>query len=543
MKGMDIKKIALYVALFIVGMMLWDHWQIEHPSVVPTVTASTDAAATTSSTAVEPVSIGSSRTTGTGSIVTVTTDTLQVKIDTLGGRLIEATLPQYPVALKSPQPVVLFNANQDSYYQAQSGLTSITTGETPFVAKQTQYQLKPGDKILVVALTYQSPNGVKVLKTFTFEPKSYAVRIGYQVFNQSGSVWRGHFYMQTERVGNSPDPSHYLGGAKGFFGVALSSPDEPYQKFTFGKLDDHEIRQSITGGWFAFMQQYFLTVWVPDASVPYDYFSKADNGLYTLGMVGPEIQLAPGQQTTVQSTLYIGPEIASNLVALSPHLNLTVDYGWLWFISVLLFWLLKHIHAIFGNWGWSIIVLTILIKALFYKLSEASGKSMAKMRLLQPKIQALKESLGGDKQAFGKATMELYRKEKVNPLGGCLPMIIQIPVFIALYYVLANSVELRQAPFIWWIHDLSAKDPYYILPVIMGLTMFLQQKLSPAPPDPTQAKMMMLLPVFMTVFLASFPSGLVLYWTVNNAVTILQQWYIMRKFAKQPQPRKLPRKK
>ena len=279
------------------------------------------------------------------------------------------------------------------------------------------------------------------------------------------------------------------------------------------------------------MKIYFLWAGVPNSNENYYYYSQASaNQLYVTGLIGPTITVLPGQQTSFGSQLYIGPEIASSLNVIAPHLGLTVDYGWLWIIAVGIFWLLKHVHNIVGNWGWAIVIVTLLIKLLFYKLSETSYKSMAKMRALQPKLEALKERCGNDRQQLSKATMELYRKEKVNPLGGCLPILVQIPVFIALYWVLIESVELRQAPFILWIHDLAAPDPYFILPILMGTTMFIQQRLSPAPPDPTQAKIMMFLPIVFTILFLQFPSGLVLYWTVNQGVSILQQWYITKRF-------------
>jgi len=271
---------------------------------------------------------------------------------------------------------------------------------------------------------------------------------------------------------------------------------------------------------------------VPDQEQTNHYFSRAGaDDIYTLGFVGPELKVAPGGKATAGGKFYVGPELEEPLKALAPHLELTIDYGWLWIVSSAIFWVMSKIYGVLGNWGWAIIIVTFLIKLAFYKLSATSYKSMAKMRDLQPRLELLKQRFGDDKQKMSKATMELYKTEKVNPLGGCLPMIIQIPVFIALYYVLIESVHLRHAPFILWIHDLSSKDPLYILPVLMGASMFLQQLLNPPPPDPMQAKIMKYaLPIFFTVFFMTFPSGLVLYWLVNNCLSILQQWYIMKKF-------------
>jgi len=329
------------------------------------------------------------------------------------------------------------------------------------------------------------------------------------------------------------------------WGGAITSPDKAYQKISFSDMLDGNLSKNVKGGWAVMQQHYFLSAWIPNKQKTNHYYtSVSQNGIYTIGFVGPRLKIAPGDKLSTKTTFYAGPQLSDRLQAIAPNLDLTVDYGWLWFISIAIFWLMKKIYLLIGNWGWSIVLVTIAIKALFYKLSATSYRSMAKMRRLAPKIKALKERVGNDKQKMSQATMELYKKEKVNPFGGCLPILIQIPFFIALYYVLIESVELRQAPFIFWIHDLSIKDPFYVLPVLMGISMFIQQKLSPAPPDPIQAKMMMLLPVVFTVFFLNFPAGLVLYWFVNNTLSILQQWYVMRKLEKElaraskPKPKK-----
>jgi len=294
-------------------------------------------------------------------------------------------------------------------------------------------------------------------------------------------------------------------------------------------MDKANVSRAVKGGWLAFQQRYFLGAWVPNQHQAQHYYSRVNGDIYTLGFVGPQLKVASGDQLRTRTTLYAGPEMADRLAVVAPHLDLTVDYGWLWALSVSIFWIMKHIYNFFGNWGIAIILVTLLIKLIFYKLSEKSYRSMAKMRKLSPQLQTLKERYGDDRQRMSQATMELYRREKVNPLGGCLPMLIQIPFFFALYYVLIESVELRQAPFMLWIQDLSAKDPYYILPLLMGASMYFQQKLNPAPPDPIQARMMNLMPVMFTALFLTFPSGLVLYWLTNNCLSILQQWYIMRR--------------
>jgi YidC/Oxa1 family membrane protein insertase len=295
-------------------------------------------------------------------------------------------------------------------------------------------------------------------------------------------------------------------------------------------MDEQNLNVSITGGWAAMLEHYFLSAWVPANTEMFNYYSHVTDGdMYTLGMLSAPLTLQPGATTIVGAKLYTGPEIMDRLKAVAPNLDLTIDYGFLWFISIAIFWLMKQIYQIVGNWGWSIVLVTVIIKLAFYHLSAKSYRSMAAMRKLQPRLQMLKERYGDDKQKLTQTTMELYKAEKINPLGGCLPVLVQIPVFIALYWVLIESVELRQAPFILWIHDLSAKDPYFILPIIMGITMFIQQHLNPPPADPVQAKMMKFLPIFFTFLFINFPAGLVLYWIVNNSISILQQWYITKK--------------
>jgi YidC/Oxa1 family membrane protein insertase len=304
-------------------------------------------------------------------------------------------------------------------------------------------------------------------------------------------------------------------------------------------MEKEKLDRSIKGGWLAMQQRYFLSSWIPNQEGTYHYFSAAQDKVYTIGLVDNSLQIPAREKMTTGMKLYVGPEIVEDLKPLAKGLDLTIDYGWLWPISITLMWLMKFIYKFIGNWGWAIILLTVLIKAVFYKLSETSCCSMAKMKELAPKVQALKERFGDDRQKLSQATMELYRKEKINPLGGCLPMLVQIPFFIALYYVLIGAVELRQAPFIFWIHDLSVRDPFFVLPVLNGLTMFLQQKLTPSSPDPAQQKMMMLMPLLFTVFFISFPAGLVLYWLVNSGLSVLQQWYITNKIVCKPEKKRV----
>lgn len=548
-------RIALYIAFFFVALTLWNQWQAEHTqhtkkeaSQNNTQQSSQPSSGPPSASQVginQPSSKQAKQTkpqhqqhlssTHNNQLITVNTDVLHLKINPNAGKIVKAWLPDYGQNDAPSKPYHLLNTQPDQFYVAQSSLTNIPGLDNqpiPFKPKQTHYKLKQDQNQLTIPLTWQSPNGLKVTKTYVLQKGSYNIHVRYHIQNQGQQTWQGRLYMQTQQKKNKKGHKDHLIAFHSFYGVALSTPDEPFQKISFDHLESSPIQKTIKGGWLAFVQHYFLTAWVPNSKENFHYYSHADNnqGVYTAGMLSPTITLKPGQSVTKSSQFYVGPKVAENLKAVAPHLSLTIDYGWLWFISIAIFWLMKHIHAYVGNWGWSIVLVTLFIKLLFYKLSEKSYRSMAKMRALQPKIEKLKEQYGDDKQKLSKATMELYRQEKANPLGGCLPILVQIPVFIALYWVLAESVQLRQAPFILWIHDLSSPDPYYILPILMGLSMFIQQKLNPKPADDMQAKMMMILPLVFTFLFLHFPAGLVLYWVVNNSLSILQQWYIMRRF-------------
>ncbi|MGD8927033.1 MAG: membrane protein insertase YidC, partial [Thioalkalispiraceae bacterium] len=353
------------------------------------------------------------------------------------------------------------------------------------------------------------------------------------------TTWKGYSFARLERT--PKHKKHGLGMLPTYTGPVYYSPDNKYEKVKFKEIDEvaenrktgplDAIDREFAGGWIAMIEHYFVGAYIPKSDEVYRYFTqkpKRDGDLYWIGLMSTEKTVKPNQTMDSSVELYVGPKIQKRLEALAPGLELSVDYGWLTFISKPLFWLLTHIHGLLGNWGWAIIVLTLMIKLVFYKLSETSYKSMARMKKLAPRMKQISERYADDRQRKGQAIMELYKKEKVNPMSGCLPILIQIPVFIALYYVLLESVELRQAPWIFWINDLSLKDPYYVLPIIMGISMFAQQKLNPAPPDPMQAKMMMLLPFVFTFLFLFFPSGLVLYWVCNNLLSIAQQWYITR---------------
>lgn len=561
----QLRRILLYVATALVAVLLWNAWNKEHPSggtaapaaqtspigtagnfVPPSYTApSTQPQSTTpgSPSTLPPQAPGSQAAPAPATqVINVKTDVLDVDIDNQGN-LVEAKLRKYNEALgKNSKPMPILSSAPESLYLAQSGLKAANAASTEAIqyhAEQNQYTLADGQNNLTVKLVGTTASGLQVTKTFEFTRNKYDIRTAYQIHNSGANAWIGNIYQQIVRKNFAPPGSQH---SRSYIGAAISSPDKPYQKIPFKKLNEEQINQNVQGGWLAMQQPYFLTAWVPPGDQANHYYSSVSNNIYTLGYVGAPLTVAPGADVSQKSTFYVGPELPDELKPLGKGLDLTIDYGWLWMISKAIFWVLDHVHSVVGNWGWSIIITTLLIKLLFYKLSEKSYSSMAKMREIQPRMQALKERYGEDKQALSKATMEFYKKEKINPLGGCLPTIIQIPVFIALYYVLIESVQLRQAPFIFWIKDLSVHDPYYVLPILMGVGMFLQQKLSPPPPDPAQAKMMMFLPVIFTVFFLSFPAGLVLYWIVNTGASILQQWYIMKTY-KNPKSKSVSKKK
>lgn len=544
-------KIALYIAIFIVASVLFLKWNIVNaptptpaPASAPTnpapagstlngvnlpVTTAGDAAPAQAQPPVLP-----------NNLINVDTPLFQVKIDPAGGNIVYAVLHQYNADLGSSAPFMLLNADPNSlYYVVNSGLVAGNASlpqRMVFQSAQTAYVLNANDQVLNVNLTWTG-NGLTVVKTYTFFPNNYTVNVNYTIKNATSSAWAGRFYGELTR--NVPaSESSLLNTYTNYTGAAISYPDNHYQKVKFADMAESNLSQTVASGWVAMLQHYFITAWIPAQGTAITQFSAVNGGLYSIGLANPTISIAPGASATTGGTLYMGPAITSQLSAAAPYLDKTVDYGWLWFISELIFVVMKWIFTYVGNWGLAIILVTVLIKLVFYPLSAKSYLSMAKMRELQPKVAALKEKIGDDRQKLGMATMELYRKEKVNPLGGCLPIVVQIPVFIALYWVLMESVELRQAPFYFWIHDLSARDPYFILPVLMGLSMFIQQRLNPAPPDPMQAKVMMFLPLVFTIMFLGFPSGLVLYWLVNNCLSILQQWWVMSRYHKKVAKRK-----
>ncbi|MEN4826121.1 membrane protein insertase YidC [Pseudomonas sp. P39-UII1] len=469
-------------------------------------------------------------------LIRVKTDVLELAIDPVGGDIVQLNLPKYPRRQDHPDiPFQLFDNGGERVYLAQSGLTGAngpdarSTGRPLYAAEQKSYQLANGQEQLVVDLKF-SDNGVNYIKRFSFKRGEYDLNVSYLIDNQSGQAWSGNMFAQLKRDASGDPSSSTATGTATYLGAALWTAGEPYKKVSMKDIDKGSLKENVSGGWVAWLQHYFVTAWIPAKSDNNVVQTRKDSqGNYIIGYTGPAISVPAGGKVETSAMLYAGPKIQSKLKELSPGLELTVDYGFLWFIAQPIFWLLQHIHSLLGNWGWSIIVLTMLIKGLFFPLSAASYRSMARMRAVAPKLAALKERFGDDRQKMSQAMMELYKKEKINPLGGCLPILVQMPVFLALYWVLLESVEMRQAPWMLWITDLSIKDPFFILPIIMGATMFIQQRLNPTPPDPMQAKVMKMMPIIFTFFFLWFPAGLVLYWVVNNCLSISQQWYITRR--------------
>lgn len=472
----------------------------------------------------------------TDRVVTVTTDVLSVKIDRVGGNLIEASLLDYDRTLNSADPLKVLQTSQGRTYFLESGLIgrdgfdSRRNGEAPrYRVSSNDIRLSENQSELQVDLVFENDEGVSVTKRYTFARDSYEIDVRYLINNQSENTWQGNFTGKIVRD-QAPDPTAQTSlGIKAFLGLVISSPDSPYEKYTFSDLSGNQVNQPISNGWLAFLQHYFISAWIPERDVTHQYQTTQRNGLNVMGFVSPATVVEPGQSGDTGARIYVGPKIIERLENVAPNLDRTVDFGFLFFISQPLFMILDWFHNLVGNWGVAIILLTVLVKAVFFKLSATSYRSMARMRAAAPQLTRLRELYGDDRQRMSQEMMALYKKEKINPLGGCLPILVQMPVFISLYWVLFESVQLRHAPFMLWIHDLSVMDPYFILPILMGASMMLQMHLNPTPPDPMQAKIMKLMPIIFTVFFLWFPAGLVLYWLVNNILSISQQWYITRK--------------
>lgn len=529
---MDKKIIVLYSLFGLVTFNLWSDWKAAHPEAKPT-----QAVQKSQTQKNAPVGMPKSELlTNQQDLVKIDTDVLNVSINPTLGRVVQANLLKFPASdYQDKTPLSLFTTDISHPYFAGAEFVSMDNGlaqTIPFeydVAKN-DYQLTSSAKALDVVFKGQSNTGLILEKTYHFRPGSYVIDVSYHLQNIGDKSVKTYLNQQISWTNPKiPESSMFQIGS--YTGASFGQPGKHrYKKVSFDDMKKNKLDIDAKGGWVAMQQHYFLTAWVPNQDSLNRLYTQQVNDQFIIGSVSEPYVIEPNQSLNLSSKLYVGPEDTAVLKTLAPGLDLTVDYGWLWFLSDALFSLMKTLYGVIGNWGFCIVLITVLIKLAFFRLSASSYRSMANMRRLQPKLEQLKQRFGDDKAKFSQATMELYRQEKVNPLGGCLPIIVQIPVFIALYWVLVESVELRHAPFIFWIKDLSASDPLHILPIIMGITMFIQQKLNPTPPDPTQAKVMMLMPIFFTFLFWGFPSGLVLYWIVNNTLSILQQWWITRKY-------------
>lgn len=556
---MDITRYSLYFALAIVTYLMLLQWQEDYPPVVndgaaqrqetqlpdtPSV-ADLPGSANSTATADIPNSVPASTNSATAATtpalvansagsVSVTTDTLNLEISLQGGDITYLALPQYLKQIDVPDdPFVLLENQPARTYVAQSGLIGPNgiDGENraTYQASNTSFVMPDNANELHVDLVHVTENGVTVTKRYTFQRDSYLITVSFIVNNQSSATWQANLFGQIKRD-NFDDPSSAGGFGRTYLGFVTTAEDDPYLKIEFDDIDDGASSLDVNGGWIGFSQHYFITAWIPQSDTLNRFTTRKNSaGQYFGEFTSGTVSVAPNSTETLSAQYYAGPKDQYSLEEISPNLGLTIDYGFLWFLAAPIYWVLTRIDSFVGNYGFSIILLTLFVKGLLYKLSETQYRSMAGMRRLMPKMQQLKESYGDDKMKLQKATMDLYKKEKINPFGGCLPMLVQMPVFIALYWVLLESVELRHAPFIFWLNDLSVRDPFFILPLLMGATMYLQTSLSPTPADPMQAKVMKFMPIMMTGLFLMFPAGLVLYWFTNGALGILQQWYITRK--------------
>ena len=552
---MNITKYLLYGALAAISYVMLLAWNTDYPQVVdfvapppspvpsisppenttvtdiPTQLPDSPAAPSPneSVTVSEPTSNISST-----NVISVSTDTLEIDIDLIGGDITYLALPKHLRQLDvSNDPFVLLESSPGRSYVAQSGLIGRdgidNTGRAFYSSNATSYRMGEDEGSLTVDLFTETDGGLPVIKRFGFNRGSYLIDISFIVDNQFSAEWEGNAFGQVKRDAFD-DPSGAGFFSRSYLGFVATSDDDPYIKIPFGDVADGAGSVDMNGGWIGFSQKYFLSAWIPSTETTNRFNTRTNNINQYFGEFTSSLFVVPARSTGSQTVqFYAGPKVKNSLAEISPNLDLNVDYGFLWFLANPIYWLLSQINSIISNYGVSIIILTIIVKALLFKLSETQFRSMAGMRRLMPKIQQLKDSYGDDKMKLQQAQMALYKKEGVNMFGGCLPLLAQMPVFIALYWVLLESVELRHAPFVFWLNDLSVRDPFFVLPLLMGITMFLQMRLNPPPADPMQAKVMQFMPVMMTGMFLFFPSGLVLYWVTNSVLGILQQWYITRK--------------
>ncbi len=560
---MDNIRFMLVMAFAMISYMLWEQWQLdygpkpevavsEQPMVIDSGADLPNTGSlntlTKSGQNIEAVPVLDVH---ANKIITVKTDVFLLEIDTKGGTIRNLDLLQYPkekentvvnkmfalVGLepekKDLSPIRLFDSNTEKLFLAQSGLiassgsTSAPDHHAAYKAAQDNYELAVGEDSLSVPLTWTNNEGIIVTKVYTFTRGSYDISLDQKVSNNSSQAWTGRQYTQLLRVPYEDDKGNTF--IRTYAGGVVYTEEEKYQKVDFEDMEEENLSVSTLGGWSAMTQHYFASAWVPPSDQENHFYTKKlKDWRYVIGSYSPAISVNANTNVTFNSHLFAGPKIQPMMEKVAPGLELTVDYGWLTVIGKPIYWLLNQIHDYVGNWGFAILGVTLCIKLLFFKLSQASYRSMAKMRKVQPRLKALQEKFADDRQRFNTEMMAMYKKEKVNPMGGCLPIMVQIPVFISLYWVLIETVEIRQADFLLWVQDLSAQDPFFVLPVLMGISMKIQQSLNPAPIDPLQAKVMKMFPIIFTVFFLFFPSGLVLYWVCNNTLSIIQQWYITK---------------
>jgi YidC/Oxa1 family membrane protein insertase len=568
---MDIQRIVIYVGLAIVSYMMilaWneDYNQPQSPQVaeeqttvspsgsggdfeVPATssgmsgdnTQTSDGEFSTPETDQQTLpSADSSSAEASDQLITVRTDVYEITIDRVGGNLIQSSLLQYDRSLDSDESLRLLKNTKQRTYIMESGLIgkdgidNRRQGQSSlYSASANEYVLEEGEDTLTVNLELTTESGVNITKQYQFARDSYEIDVRYLINNQSSEPWQANMTGKIVRD-QAPDPTAQTSlGIRAYLGMVVSSSEDPYEKYDFDDLRENPVNRSVTNGWLAFLQHYFLSAWIPEQGQPAQFQTTQRGNLFVMGFVYPATQVEPGQTGEVAARAYVGPKIIERLENIAPNLDRTVDFGFLFFIALPLFIILDWFYGLVGNWGVAIILLTVLVKAVFFKLSATSYRSMARMRAVAPQLTRLKELYGDDRQRMSQEMMALYKKEKINPLGGCLPILVQMPVFISLYWVLFESVQLRHAPFMLWINDLSVMDPYFILPLLMGASMMLQMHLNPTPPDPMQAKIMKMMPIVFTVFFLWFPAGLVLYWLTNNILSIAQQWYITRKIERE----------
>jgi len=551
----DIRRTILWVIFGFSMVLLWDQWQIHNghkATFFPKPEAPASAQAKPASAAVPSASVqpgGAAQLPAQGQtvaqaasaqpreLIDVQTDLYKLRFDTEGGSLVHAELLQHPDLLDASKNFVLLDESKDRVYVAQTGLIGgqLPTHKSP-MRFSGERQLAQGQNALVLRFESDEVGGVKLVKTYTLQRGSYAIGVAHEVVNRGAAVVSPQLYLQLLRDGNKPagESSFY----STFTGPAIYTEAKKYHKVEFSDIEKNkaEVDKQSSNGYVAMVQHYFASAWLLGQGVQRDNFvRKVDNNLYSVGMIAPLPSIAPGASHAIEAKLFVGPQEEKTLEALAPGLELVKDYGWLTILAKPLYWLLDKLHAVLQNWGWAIVALVLLLKIAFYWLNAKAYASMAKMKAINPRIMEMRERLKDKPQEMQMAMMKIYREEKVNPMGGCFPIMIQIPVFIALYWVLLSSVEMRNAPWIGWIRDLSAPDPYFILPVVMTLTTLLQTALNPAPPDPIQAKLMWLMPLIFSVMFFFFPAGLVLYWITNNVLSIAQQWIINTRMGVPPQ--------